>query len=178
MALGRHLGLKSRLLDWSSDICQAMSFAAAEEEVDTKGCLWILCLNGGSDFKDENPFESSEEVLRFFNQSFYSNDGMTPREFSEGIYRRFSQHGRFTTTDDRTMAIPLEENEYVKTKYRLIKIPVSPEFKKKFRISGLCRDGLNASLRCSAKRIEDEKLERCVEELNICYDRMCDGKNL
>lgn len=145
MAAGRHLGLRSRLLDWSKGLWQALSFTVSDKEMERDGCLWILSKTGHPALEDADPFKIKDGEVRFYEQHFYSTDDRPIGTYCESLYRRFKQSGVFSTCGDDIIRIPLNENEEFLKTHALIKIPLSPELKKIFRSSDKYEDCYNVS---------------------------------
>lgn len=137
----QHLGLYTRLTDWTQDDRSSMFFAVddqKEEFLEANGVIWIykcpyypeddLLINFNETdetyhFFDQNPFELKKAyVIKHYAQ--FSDDV----EDYAGEIRRFRQDGSFIISTSKDISKPIEELEYVSP--HLVKIFIKPSLKR------------------------------------------------
>ena len=129
MGICRHLGLYSKLMDWTTDIWCALSFLnIGDEEKD--GVLWVLATSRKDIQPEEiDPFVDDNKI-HILKENYYlpyeSND-ITDQPL--GIFRRYRQHGYFTIHPKYSVDIPLNEITLPKG-MELIKISIPSKVKK------------------------------------------------
>ena len=107
MAVGRHMGLSCRLLDWTAGIDVAMSFVS-RQDIDTDGTLWVLVLdNTKVKYEDMgfSPFGIRDDRLHVVKESNIFPDGECLSDMPLGIVRRYRQHGFFTVSSDSNISV-------------------------------------------------------------------------
>ena len=107
MAVGRHLGLYSRLLDWSARLWTSMSFIMNEEggALEKDGALWILITESGIS-EERDPFSISDQKIHVLRENYWYPDN---REPPLGILRREHQNGFFTVQAEKFLDVPFEK---------------------------------------------------------------------
>lgn len=110
MSIGRHLGLHSRLIDWTAGINEALAFLIEDKKdfMEHDGCLWLLFYNQNK-YHPENkdPFLIDDNKLHILKEDYNLPDDEI--NFPLGIDRRFKQHGFFTTQAEDLLDTPFEE---------------------------------------------------------------------
>ena len=111
MGVGRHLGLKSRLLDWTTDLKVAMEFFLLEEEfIEVDGALWIMfvphCIHP---FENGSPFDINDSEIHLLRESNYMPEDESIMNYKAGVRRRLNQYGLFSVTSESIMKTPLNE---------------------------------------------------------------------
>lgn len=129
MAVGRHLGLPCRLLDWTSGIDVAMSFLV-RDRLDITGTLWVLMFDNRK-VQYENigfsPLSIYDEKLHIVKESNIIPDGKSLSDTPLGIARRYRQNGFFTVTSDKNIDIP--HNKINTDGIMFLRIDISSETK-------------------------------------------------
>lgn len=129
LGTGRHLGLKSRLLDWTSGFDVAVdAFLLDEKEQYLAGAMWIMFVPNGVIQREGSPFSISDGDIHVYQEGYYSPDGSETMDFPEGILRRFRQHGFFTVTSEDLTEKPLDAI-VSQNGICFMKIKVEPELK-------------------------------------------------
>lgn len=129
MGICRHLGLYSKLMDWTTDIWCALSFLnIGDEEKD--GVLWVLATSRKDIQPEEiDPFVDDNKI-HILKENYYlpyeSND-ITDQPL--GIFRRYRQHGYFTIQPKNFIDTPLNEMT-LPSGMELIKISIPSKVKK------------------------------------------------
>lgn len=109
LGIGRHLGLKSRLLDWTAGMDDSIdAFLLDEKRLDLPGALWIMFIPRDLSLEKGKPFDISDNDIHIYKEGFFSPDGTSIKDFPEGLLRRFRQHGYFTATAESIMDTPLD----------------------------------------------------------------------
>ena len=111
MGICRHLGLYSRLIDWTASFWIAMSFLMDAKNIEKDGVLWILAmLRKENNFENINPF-IDDNKLHVLKEDFYlpeeDNDGILG--FPIEILRRWRQNAYFTVQPQGYIDIPFNE---------------------------------------------------------------------
>ena len=130
MAVGRHMGLPCRLLDWTAGIDVAVSFVS-RRDIDTDGMLWVLVLdNTKVKYEDMgfSPFGIRDDRLHVVKESNIFPDWECLSDMPLGIVRRYRQHGFFTVSSDSNICFP--HNDIVTEGMRFISYPISSGTKK------------------------------------------------
>lgn len=124
LGIGRHLGLHTRLLDWTASYWKALSFLM-DDNREKDGTLWVLA------FKrdiikpiEEDPFVDDDKV-HILKEDYYLPDNDDP---PVGILRRARQNGYFTVQKEALLDIPLE-GLAEQSGFQLIKIKIPKETK-------------------------------------------------
>ena len=131
MCIGRHCGLKCRLLDWSAD-CKCALLFLASENMDKDGCLWVLCTEPRYNSFRDNPLNVkcvsfvSENHWIYGSSNYEYIDKQSKTHYSPlGVLKRHEQHGFFTVSD-RNVDLKTELN---KNGFKLASIRVTKETK-------------------------------------------------
>lgn len=126
LGIGRHLGLFSRLLDWTAGIDDALSFLMDEKFKDSDGELCILAYQKEKlKLENRDPFLINDNRIHILQEHYYCPD---ETDFPLGIYRRFRQHGFFTVQAENLLNVPLDELEE-QTGISLVKVSIPKEIK-------------------------------------------------
>lgn len=126
LGIGRHLGLFSRLIDWTAEIYDALSFLMDDMFVDKDGELFILAFQKDeAEFENRDPFLINDNRIHILQEHYYCPD---ETDFPLGIYRRFRQHGFFTVQAENLLNVPLDELEE-QTGISLVKVSIPKEIK-------------------------------------------------
>ncbi|MCR5038677.1 MAG: FRG domain-containing protein [Bacteroidales bacterium] len=126
LGIGRHLGLFSRLLDWTAGFFDALSFLMDESFQNKDGELWILAFKDDQlHLENRDPFLIDDNKVHILQEHYY-----LPYENSLplGIYRRFRQHGFFTVQSEGLLNIPLSDFAE-KSGFSLINVSIPKETK-------------------------------------------------
>ncbi|WET50764.1 FRG domain-containing protein [Chryseobacterium indologenes] len=136
----QHLGLYTRLTDWTQDDRSAMFFAIDDlkgEHVENNGVIWIykcpyyleddLLINFNETdetyhFFDENPLE----LKRAYLVKHYAQFPDDIEDYA-GEIRRFRQDGSFIISTSEDISKPIEELDYISP--HLVKILIKPSLK-------------------------------------------------
>lgn len=126
LGIGRHLGLFSRLLDWTAGIYDALSFLMDDSFQNKDGELWILAFkNDQLHFENRDPLSIDDQNIHILKEQYYlPNENSLPL----GIYRRFRQHGFFTVQSEGLLNIPLSDFAE-KSGFSLINVSIPKETK-------------------------------------------------
>ena len=112
-ASARHLELPSRLLDWTSCLKTALSFAIYDcHKADRDGMLWILAIDRHvyAEPESRSPFGIADSKVHVLKSEYFS-----PRhkhcmgKWPIGTQRNFRQGGYFTVTAPEYSGIPLDK---------------------------------------------------------------------
>lgn len=104
LGIGRHLGLHTRLLDWTASYWIALSFLMKDNR-EKNGELWILAFDRDVIKPiEEDPFVNDDKV-HILKEPYYLPDENNP---PVGILRRARQSGFFTVQRKELLDIPLE----------------------------------------------------------------------
>ena len=126
LGIGRHLGLFSRLIDWTAEIYDALSFLMDDMFVDKDGELFILAFQKDeAEFENRDPFLIDDNKAHVLQEHYFLPD---ETDFPLGIYRRFRQHGFFTAQSEELLNIPLEKLAE-QSGFRLFKVAIPKETK-------------------------------------------------
>ena len=126
LGIGRHLGLFSRLLDWTAGFFDALSFLMDESFQNKDGELWILAFKDDQlHLENRDPFLIDDNKVHILQEHYYlPNENSLPL----GIYRRFRQHGFFTVQSEGLLNIPLSDFAE-KSGFSLINVSIPKETK-------------------------------------------------
>lgn len=126
LGIGRHLGLFSRLLDWTAGIYDALSFLMDESFQNKDGELWILAFKDDQlHLENRDPFLIDDKKVHILQEHYYlPNENSLPL----GIYRRFRQHGFFTVQSEELLHNPLSDFAE-KSGFSLINVSIPKETK-------------------------------------------------
>ena len=129
LGIGRHLGLKSRLLDWTAGLDDSIdAFLLDNKRLDLPGALWIMLIPRVLTLEKGNPFDISDKDIHVFKEGFFSPDGTSIKDFPEGLLRRFRQHGYFTATSEDVMKTPLDVIPSING-IQFVKMKITPSLK-------------------------------------------------
>ena len=124
LGIGRHLGLHTRLLDWTASYWKAISFLM-DDNREKNGELWVLAYDRRVVQPiDEDPFVNDDKVHILKEAYYLPNDDNPPI----GILRRARQNGYFTVQKKGLLDVPLEELAE-QSGFQLIKIGIPKETK-------------------------------------------------
>ena len=111
MSIGRHLGLYSRLLDWTASIDDALAFLIEDKDdyLLHDGALWLLIYhqNEYREERNKDPFSIEDSRVHILREDYYIPDETI--EFPIGIDRRYKQHGFFTVQAEKYLDVPFEK---------------------------------------------------------------------
>ena len=108
MSICRHLGLYSRLIDWSADLWSSLSFLMSENNLDKDGALWIMAISRKDIQVEEiDPFIDDNKI-HVLKEDYYIPDECIITDQPLGIFRRYRQHGYFTVSPKDSIDIPFE----------------------------------------------------------------------
>lgn len=125
MGICRHLGLYSRLIDWTAGFWTAISFLMDAKNIEKDGVLWILAmLRNGNNFENIDPFTDDDKVHILKEDFFLPEENVDIRSLPLGLLRRWRQNGYFTVQPQSTIYTPLNEIK-LPDEMRLIKITIS-----------------------------------------------------
>ncbi|MCD0477801.1 FRG domain-containing protein [Chryseobacterium sp. LC2016-29] len=168
----QHLGLYTRLTDWTQDERSAMFFTIDDlkgEHVENNGVIWIykcpyypedeLLVNFNEPdesyhFFDENPLELKRAYLIKHYAQFPDDI-----EGYAGEIRRFRQDGSFIISTSEDISKPIEELEYIRP--HLVKILIKPSLKREI-IKHLGED-IRDYIYYSSNENNSEQTERIVD---------------
>lgn len=134
---GQHLGLRTRLMDWTDDAQVALLFAVENEKYHlTDGQLWIFMCNtehrvnsdGEESLLELSPFET--DSYKLINFPYYIDNDYADKDIPPER-RRARQHGKFLVQSTKDTLIPMEHNPLYNG--RLFKIIVDADSKKKIK---------------------------------------------
>lgn len=107
LGIGRHLGLFSRLLDWTAGIDDALSFLMDEKFMDNDGELYVLAYQKEKlILENRDPFLINDNKVHILQEHYYCPD---ETDLPLGIYRRFRQHGFFTVQSEGLLNVSLSD---------------------------------------------------------------------
>lgn len=106
MGMGRHLGLNSRLLDWSAGICESMAFLLEDTHLKEDGLIWIIAKPKSILFENISPLKINDGQLHFLKEAYYLPSDLNP---PLGEKRRWRQHGFFTAMAEKHINTSLLE---------------------------------------------------------------------
>lgn len=135
----QHLGIHTRLTDWTQDFFHALMFAVDDEnneKIDEPGVLYIfkcprqLLINFNTDENleklNQNPFELDKfYLIKHYSQFIDDYFG------SIGEVRRFRQDGSFIISPSNRIMTSIETVEYLKK--HLEKVQITPSLKKEIK---------------------------------------------
>ena len=111
LSIARHLGLNSRLLDWTAGLEDALAFLIEDKEdyMQHDGCLWLLIYDQNSYQveKDKDPFSIEDGRIHILREDYFIPDDTN--DFPVGIDRRNKQHGYFTVQAEKFLDVPFEK---------------------------------------------------------------------
>lgn len=126
LGIGRHLGLFSRLIDWTAGIYEALSFLMDAKNMDKDGELFILAFQKDEvELENRDPFLIEDNKIHVLQEHYFLPD---ETDFPLGIYRRFRQHGFFTVQTEELLNIPLEKLAE-QSGFKLFKVAIPKETK-------------------------------------------------
>lgn len=129
MSLGRHLGLFSRLLDWTAGLWDALSFLMEDKDDNREhdGILWILvCPKKDLNPKNGDPFLFEDDKVHLLREDYYFPNAK--EDIPLGILRRRLQNGYFSVVSEDLLDASFEEIAK-STGYELLKITIPKETK-------------------------------------------------
>lgn len=108
MSICRHLGLDSRLIDWSASLWDSLSFLIKEDDFDKDGVLWIMAISKKDiQIEEIDPFIVDNKV-HILKENYYIPNENSVTDQPLGIFRRYRQHGYFTVSPKDSIDIPFE----------------------------------------------------------------------
>lgn len=160
MGMARHLGINSRLLDWTTGIWTAMSFMTHnEEKIEKDGCLWILAVPNREIDNYSDPMQIEDDNIHVFKAPYYGN---FISELPIGNLRCFMQSGAFTSVADKYLDIPLDKFPNLQNSEILLQsILINKELKNTFRKS----QSYKAKSQLVLEKLPDD-IEKMVKHLN------------
>ena len=160
MEMARHLGINSRLLDWTTGIWIAMSFMTHnEEKIEKDGRLWILAVPNREIDNYSDPMQIEDDSIHVFKAPYY---GDSISGLPIGNLRRFMQNGAFTSVADKYLDIPLNKFPNLqKSEILLQSILINKEQKKAFGKS----QNYKAKSQLVLEKLPDD-IEEMVKHLN------------
>lgn len=108
MSIARHLGLKSRLLDWTASFWVALSFLLYDN-LEFDGTLWIMALRNDLPLENTSPLEIQDDNVHFFKETCVIPENKLLNDLPLGIMRSYRQHSYFTATSLQNALIPLND---------------------------------------------------------------------
>lgn len=164
MSLARHLGVDSRLMDWTASKDVAEYFAASGNP-EKEGCVW--CLDLPTDYlKDhsmdskENPFQFTDDI-RVLKLPFTGND---LSHFPIPIKRRWDQSGFFLYTRSELINTPLEEMSLEQYGFSLSRYTISQTTKR-----GILKRSTSISEKY--KTTINESIEEKIKLINNIFNK-------
>lgn len=128
MAVGRHLGMHSRLMDWSASMWKSISFLMNDKDglLENDGALWILAYPHKSVQPEKiTPFSFTDHKIHVLREDYYLPDD---RDLPIGIKRMDHQNGFFTVQPEDLLDVPIE-NLVASSGMELIKVIIPKETK-------------------------------------------------
>ena len=173
----QHLGIPTRLMDWTLDFKVALYFAVScVEQYNMDGVVWVFRVPSivedlHNNFKYINPTQYSKTSM--LNISIYMNENP---ELRPGEINKISQGGRFLCQSFKNSLIPLEQQlEFIPY---LEKYIIPKELKKEIRVylsnKGKTKEDLLPPFECEIQN-EIQKIKvkyfQYLQATSICNER-------
>ena len=164
MGNGRHIGLASRLMDWTTGIWVALSFVAMSD-YDKDGALWIMYFKRGTVKYDNtlSPLSICDDKVHLYKVD-YRVPTKSLNAMPIGEQRRFNQNGYFSACSYVHSFEPLDE--VVKKSSQdicIIKVVVSSQLKN--NILETYRDNVRDYLLPTVDKEQEELINKLNERM-------------
>ena len=163
MSIARHLGLKSRLLDWTAGFWVALSFLLYDNR-DLDGTLWIMAQKKDLPLENTSPLDIKDNNVHFFKETCVIPENKLLNDLPLGLARSYRQHSYFTATSLQNTLIPLNNLQGSKD-IEFYHITISAELKKQLVE---CEDIIDVDHWLYLRR--EDTLIDSVKELNKLFE--------
>ena len=131
----QHLGLPTRLMDWSNNLYMALFFSIEDPKFDeTNGVIWIFNLTEKYWFgEDKKHLYTNKNPLNIRTSMIINPAIVYTTSYNDfiGIRRKFIQNGKFLIQPKNLTLIPLENSKLFNSQLNKILVPAI--LKKQFR---------------------------------------------
>ena len=163
MSIARHLGLKSRLLDWTAGFWIALSFLLYDN-LDLDGTLWIIAQKNDIPLENTSPLEIKDDDVHFFKETCVIPENKLLNDLPLGLARSYRQHSYFTATSLHNTLIPLNNLQGSKD-IEFYHVTIPANLKKQLLE---CENIIDVNLWLYLRR--DDTLINSVNELNELFE--------
>ena len=163
MSIARHLGLKSRLLDWTAGFWVALSFLLYDNR-DLDGTLWIMAQKKDLPLENSSPLEIKDNNVHFFKETCVIPENKLLNDLPLGLARSYRQHSYFTATSLQNTLTPLNNLQGSKD-IEFYHITISAELKGQLIE---CKDIIDVDYWLYLRR--EDTLIDSVKELNKLFE--------